>query len=107
MISIRNYYKKNEEKSRLKILNQGLTEQIKKLKIEKLRKSSELLSTSKLRESQTIEVSTKVPQAARMPYRHPNHISRYNQHQIKAENKYRSSYRQTNYNLENEQKQHR
>ena len=42
-----------------------------------------------------------------MPYCHPNHRSRYNQHQIKLENKHRSSHRQTNYNLENEQKQHR
>ena len=84
-----------------------MTGQIKKLKIEKLRKSSELLLTSKSRESQTIEVSTRVPQMDRMPYRHPNHRSRYNQHQIKVENKHRSSYRQTNYNLENEQKQHR
>ena len=58
-----------------------------------------------MQESQTIEVSTRVPQMAQMPYRHPNHRSRYNQHQIKAENKHRSSYRQT-YNLENEQKQH-
>ena len=84
-----------------------MTKQIKKLKNEKSEKSSELLSISKLRESQTIEVSTKVPQMARTPYCHPNHIIRYNQHQIKAENEHRSSYRQTNYNLKNEQKQHR
>ena len=45
MNSIRIYYKKNEEKSRLKDLNQGLTEQIKKLKNEKSKKSLELLST--------------------------------------------------------------
>ena len=43
---------------------------------------------------------------SRIPYRQPNHRIRYNQHQIKAENKHRSSYRKTNYNLENEQKQH-
>ena len=105
MNSIRIYYKKNEENSRLKNLNQGWTEQIKKFKNES-KKSSELSSTSKSQESQTIEVSIRVPQTDRMPYRHPNHISRYNQHQIKEENKYRSCYRQTNYNLENEQKQH-
>ena len=87
-------------------MNQGLTKQIKKIKNEELKKSSELLSTSKSRESQTIEVSTRVPQTAWMPYRHPNHRSRYNQHQIKAENQHHSYYRQTNYNLENEQKQH-
>ena len=85
MISIKNYYKKNEENSRLKILNQGLTEQIKNLKNEKLKKSLELLSINKSQESQTIKVSTCVPQTSRIPYRHPNHISRYNQHQIKAE----------------------
>ena len=85
----KNLLQKNEENSRLKNLNQGLTEQIKKLKNEKSEKSSELLSTSKSRESQTIEVSTRVPQTTRMPYRHPNHRSRYNQHQIKAENEHR------------------
>ena len=41
-----------------------------------------------------------------MPYRYPNYRSRYNQHQIKEKNKHCSSYRQTKYNLENEQKQH-
>ena len=76
---------KNEENSHLKILNQGLTKQIKKLKNEKLKKSLELLSINKSQESQTIKVSTCVPQTSRIPYRHPNHISRYNQHQIKEE----------------------
>ena len=41
---------KNEENFCLKILNQGLTEQIKKLKNEKLKKYLELLSISKLQE---------------------------------------------------------
>ena len=103
----KNLLQKNEENSRLKNLNQGLTKQIKKLKNEELKKSPELLSTSKSRESQTIEVSTRISQMARIPYRHPNHRSRYNQHQHKEENKHSSSYRQTNYNLENKQKQHR
>ena len=103
----KNLLEKNEENFHLKKLNQRLTEQIKKLKNDELKKSSYLLSTNKSLESQTIEVSTRVPQMARMPYHHPNHISRYNQHQIKAENNHRSSYRKTNYNLENEQKQHR
>ena len=67
---------KNEENSHLKILNQGLTEQIKKLKNEKLKKSLELLSINKSQESQTIKVSTCVPQTSLIPYRHPNHISR-------------------------------
>ena len=61
MISIRNYYKKNEENSRLKILNQGLTEQIKKFKNEKLKKSLDLLSIIKSQELQTIKVSAWVP----------------------------------------------
>ena len=43
-------------------MNQVLIEQIKELKDEKLEKSSELLSTSKSYEAQTIEVSTRVPQ---------------------------------------------
>ena len=47
----KNLLEKNEENCRLKKLNQELTEQIKKLKNEKSEKSSELLSTSKLRES--------------------------------------------------------
>ena len=55
---------KNEENSRLKILNQGLTEQIKKLKNEKLKKSLELLSINKSQESQTIKVSTWVPRTS-------------------------------------------
>ena len=62
-----------------------MNEQIKKLKNEKLKKSLELLSISKSQESQTIKVSTWVPQTSRIPYHHPNHRSRYNQHQIKAE----------------------
>ena len=81
----KNLLEKNEENSRLKILNQGLTEQIKKLKNEKLKKSLELLSINKSQDSQTIKVSTCVPQTSLIPYRHPNHISRYNQHQIKVE----------------------
>jgi len=81
----KNLLQKNEENYRLKHLNQGLTEQIKKLKNEKLKKSLDLLSISKSQESQTIKVSKWVPQTSRIPYRHPNHISRYNQHQIKAE----------------------
>ena len=62
-----------------------MTKQIKKLKNEKLKKSLELLSISKSQESQTIKVSTWVPQTSRIPYRHSNHRIRYNQHQIKAE----------------------
>ena len=72
----------NEENSCLKILNQGLTEQIKKLKNEKLKKSLDLLSISKSQQSQTIKVSTWFPQTSWIPYHHPNHRSRYNQHQI-------------------------
>ena len=45
----KNLLQKNEENSRLKNLNQGLTEQIKQLKNEKLEKSLELLSTSESR----------------------------------------------------------
>ena len=60
----KNLFEKNEENSSLKNLNQELTEQIKKLKNEKSEKSSELLSTSKSRESQTIEFFTRVPQMA-------------------------------------------
>ena len=61
-----------------------MTKQIKKLKNETLKKSLELLSINKSQELQTTKVSTCVPQTSRIPYRHPNHISRYNQHQIKA-----------------------
>ena len=86
----KNLLEKNKENSRLKNLNQELTEQIQKIKNEKWKKSLELLSTSKSQESQIIEVSTRVPQMARMPYRHPNHQSWYNRHQIKAENKHHS-----------------
>ena len=80
----KNLLEKNEENSRLKNLNQELTEQIQKIKNEKLKKSLELLLISKSQESQTIKVSTWVPQTSRIPYRHSNHRSRYNQHQIKA-----------------------
>ena len=73
----KNLLQKNEENSRVRNLNQGLNEQIKKLKNEKLEKSSKLLSTSKLRESQTIEVSTRVLQMARTSYFHPNHKIHY------------------------------
>ena len=66
-------------------MKHGLNEQIKKLKNEKLKKSLELLSINKSQESQTIKVSTCVPQTSWIPYHHPNHISRYNQHEIKAE----------------------
>ena len=65
-------------------MNQGLIEQIKQFKNENLKKSLDLLSISKSQESQTIKVSTWVPQTSRIPYRHSNHRSRYNQHQIKA-----------------------
>ena len=62
-----------------------MTEQIKKLKNEKLKKSLDFLSISKSQESKTIKVSTWVPQTSRIHYHHPNHRSRYNQHQIKVE----------------------
>ena len=84
-----------------------LIEQIKKLKDEKLGKSLELLSTSKSHEAQTIEVSTRVPQTTQIPYRHPNYKFFYDQHQIQEENKKCSSYIQTNYNIEKEQRQYR
>ena len=43
----KNLLQTNEENSRLKNLNQGLTDKIKNFKNEELKKSSELLSTSK------------------------------------------------------------
>ena len=95
MNSIRIYYKNMKEVS-LKNFESRVDQTNKNIKNEELKKSSELLSTSKSQESQTIDVSTRVPQTTRMPYRHPNHRSRYNQHQIKAENKHCSSYTQTN-----------
>ena len=50
-----------------------------------VKKSLDLLSISKSQESQTIKVSTWVPQTSWIPYRHPNHRIQYKQHQIKAE----------------------
>ena len=84
-----------------------MIEQIKKLKDGKIEKSSELLSTSKSYEAQTIEFSTSIPQTTRMPYRQPNYKSCYEQHQSQEENKKCSSYIQTNYNIEKERRQYR
>jgi len=73
----KNLSKKDEDKFHLKNLNRELIEQIKKLKDENLEKSSErevervththsceLLSTNKSAETQKVEVSTTIPQAA-------------------------------------------
>ena len=84
-----------------------MIEQIKNLKDEKLEKSSKLLSTSKSHEAQTIEFSTSIPQTTRMPYRQPNYKICYEQHQSQEENKKCSSYIQTSYNIEKEQRQYR
>ena len=47
------------------------------------------------------------PKEMWVPYRHPNHKSRYDQQQGQEESKQCSSYQQLNYNIEKERRQNR
>jgi hypothetical protein len=63
----------------------------------------ELPKTSKVEERSNKQYSEEI----QVPYRHPNHKSRYDQQQGQEEYKQCSFYQQLNYNIEKERRQNR
>lgn len=94
----------------LMINNKRMTklDELKNLLVKNIQTSNKGTNTNLVELSKVEESSNKQDsQEKRMPYRHPNHKSCYDQRQCQEDYKKYSSYRETNYNIEKERRQNR